>query len=96
MGLFQTQPTAGLPDANSDEFGGHCGRLLSSAAERIIKGWMRGLLFWLGALAIVAGFTLLELQADLAFPGFAHKLVLAAILLIEFGAIWFWSQIIRR
>jgi len=95
LGLFQTQPTAEYlaqnltnPVVTVEGF--------YHPQQTVIKGWMRGLLFWLGAVAIVVGFTLLELQADLAFPGFAHKLVLAAILLIEFGAIWFWSQIIRR
>ncbi|MHB0988115.1 MAG: hypothetical protein ACYC3P_05535 [Bellilinea sp.] len=62
----------------------------------MIKGWISGLLFWLGALVILAGFTFLELQADTAFPGFAHKLVLGAVLLVEFGAFWLWSQIVRR
>lgn len=95
LGLFQTVPTSEYvaqnltnPVVTVDGF--------YHPQQTVIKGWMRGLLFWLGALVIVIGFTLLELQADLAFPGFAHKLVLAAILLVEFGAIWFWSQIIRR
>jgi len=95
VGLFKTQPTADYltqaltnPVVTVDGF--------YHPQRTVIKSWIRGLLFWLGALVIVTGFTLLELQADLAFPGFAHKLVLAAILLIEFGAIWFWSQIIRR
>ncbi|HEY4694038.1 MAG TPA: hypothetical protein VIH16_11425 [Bellilinea sp.] len=95
LGLFKTQPTADylrlhLPNSvvTADGF--------YHPQRTILKSWMRGLLFWLGAIAIVTGFTLLELQADLAFPGFAHKLVLAVILIIEFGAVWFWSQIVRR
>ena len=67
-----------------------------SPQRTLVKSWMSGLLFWLGALVILVGFTLLELQADTAFPGFAHKLVLTAILVIEFGAVWLWSQIVRR
>ncbi len=95
LGLFQTQPTAEYltqiqtnPVVTVEGF--------YHPQQTFLKSWLRGMLFWLGAVAIVVGFTLLELQADLAFPGFAHKLVLAAILLIEFGAIWFWSQIIHR
>ncbi|MFA5837814.1 MAG: hypothetical protein WC837_12750 [Bellilinea sp.] len=67
-----------------------------SPQRTLLKNWLSGLLFWMGALVILAGFTFLELQADTAFPGFTHKLVLAAILIIEFGAFWLWNQIIRR
>lgn len=62
----------------------------------VINGLMNTILFWLGALAILAGFTWLELQADSAFPGFAHNLVLAAILITEVGSVWLWSQIVHR
>lgn len=95
LGSFKTEPTA---DYLTHHFTNPIVALdgFYHPQQMVFKSWMRGLVFWLGALVIVAGFTLLELQADLAFPGFAHKLVLAAILLIEFGAIWFWSQIIRR
>jgi hypothetical protein len=57
---------------------------------------IRSAAFWVGALAILAGFTRLEFQADAAFPGFAHNLVLVVILLIEFGAVWAWSLLNRR
>jgi hypothetical protein len=95
LGLFRTQPTADYLIANLTH------SVLTAEGfynpqRSALQGWGRGLLFWLGALAIVTGFTLLELQADSAFPGFTHKLVLAAILLIEFGAVWFWSRIARR
>jgi len=58
-----------------------------------IKNWLLTVLFWVGALAILAGFSLLEVQADTAIPGSINKLVLAAMLLIEFGAVWVWTRI---
>lgn len=65
--------------------------------RRVVMSSMANtLLFWLGAVALLVGFTWLELQADSAFPGFAHKLVLAAILIIEVGSVWLWSQIVHR
>ena len=67
-----------------------------SPQHTLAKNLLNELLFWLGAIVILAGFTFLELQADTAFPGFAHKLVLGAILLVEFGVFWLWSQIVRR
>ena len=67
-----------------------------SPQRTLVKNWLNGLLFWLGAMVILAGFTFLELQADTSVPGFANKLVLAVIVIIEFGAFWLWSQIVRR
>lgn len=67
-----------------------------SPQRTLAKNLLNELLFWLGAIVILAGFTFLELQTDTSFPGFAHKLVLAGIVIIEFGAFWLWSQIVRR
>jgi len=61
-----------------------------------IKSWLLTILFWVGALVILAGFSLLEVQANMAFPGSVNKLVLAALLIVEFSMVWAWNQIIHR
>lgn len=58
-----------------------------------VKRWLLSGLFWIGAVGILTGFSLLEVQTGLVMPGSINKLVLAAMILIEFGAVWFWSRI---
>lgn len=58
-----------------------------------IRRWLLAVLFWVGVVVILTSFSLLEVQADTAIPGSINKLVLAAMLLIEFGAVWVWSRI---
>jgi len=61
-----------------------------------VSAWVKSLFFWLGAIAILAGFTWLELQADSAFPGFIHPVVLIVILIMEIGSVWLWSRFVHR
>lgn len=61
-----------------------------------VAGWLRAIVFWIGAALILAGFTYLEVEAGAFIPGLASKLVLFIILAFEFGAVWVWSRINNR
>jgi hypothetical protein len=82
-------------------------RATLKAPVRIISGfyhpqkvqavqWLRGLLFWLGCLVILAGFTLLEIRLDQATAGAAHTWLLMVALVFEFGSVWVWNIVTSR
>jgi hypothetical protein len=58
-----------------------------------MRRWFHALVTWLGFLAILAIFTLLEIKLDPVFHGFAGKLLLGAIFTVEVGSIWAWNNI---
>lgn len=64
--------------------------------QRVEMGsWLRKFIFWLGALGILGGFSLIELLANDSLSGAVNKIVLTALIGIEFGAVWIWSRINR-
>ena len=58
--------------------------------------WLLGAAFWLGFFAIVAVFSLLEIQIDRTVQGGAHMVLLLMALGLEFGAIAALSRIPRE
>lgn len=62
----------------------------------LIVEWLRSIIFWLGSLGILGGFSLLELQITVSLKGASNKLALAAVLALEFGAVWIWNKINRN
>lgn len=58
-----------------------------------MRRWLHGLITWVGFLAILAIFTLLEIRLDPVFHGSAGKLLLGAIFTTEVGSIWAWNNI---
>jgi len=61
--------------------------------KAMVMEWIRSTVFWLGSLGILGGFTLLELQVTISLKGASNKLALAAILALEFSAVWIWNKI---
>lgn len=61
-----------------------------------IKKWMFTALFWIGALVILGGFSLLEIQADALISGSMQKLAVGLLILIEFGSVWLWSRMFNH
>lgn len=61
--------------------------------KALVMEWVRSAVFWLGSLGILSGFSLLELQITMSLKGASNKLALAAILALEFGAVWIWNRI---
>jgi hypothetical protein len=53
-----------------------------------IKPLLRGLLFWLGSLVIVIGFTLIEYRVDHLMSGVARLLFMSILLVFESGLIY--------
>lgn len=56
------------------------------------RKWLLALLFWVGCLAILAGFSMLEFQIDHAIQGVARTALIMIALTVEFGAFWAWSH----
>jgi len=59
-----------------------------------IPRWLRGLIFWLGCLAILVGFSVIEFRMDIQAVGAAKQIVLIVLLVIEFGLIYEWNEIV--
>lgn len=57
----------------------------------LLKKWLNAMIFWAGALVILGVFSFLEVEANLMIIGSANKLILASLILLEFGAVWIWS-----
>jgi hypothetical protein len=57
------------------------------------RKWLFGLIFWLGCLVILAGFSLLEIQIDHGMQGFARTALILIVLSMEFGALWAWNHV---
>lgn len=57
------------------------------------RGWARGLVFWLGCLAILGGFSYLELVSTGTVSSPQHKILLIVLLLFEFGLLTEWTRI---
>lgn len=62
----------------------------------LAANWLNKLVFWAGIIAILGGFTYLEIQTGALIPGFISKLVLIIFISLEFGAVWVWNQLLRR
>lgn len=58
--------------------------------------WLVGALLWLGFLAILAGFGVLEIQIDLSSIGISHAVMLVILVTLETGAIWAWNRILQK
>lgn len=57
------------------------------------RKWLYGLVFWLGCLVILAGFSLLEIQIDRGIQGLARTALISIALVVEFGAFWVWNHV---
>ncbi len=58
-----------------------------------IRQWLLGLLFWIVCLAILIGFSLLEIQIDRAVEGAARIALLLLTVSLEFGALIAWNRL---
>lgn len=58
-----------------------------------IQQWGKSLLFWAVTLLILAGFFALEWQSRLWVHGWAHKLILALLNMLEIGSVVAWSKV---
>ncbi len=61
-------------------------------ASFTVRAWMRSLLFWLGTLAILAGFSFLEYDAGQFLPGAASTISIFLLFLVEVVLIYRWNQ----
>jgi hypothetical protein len=59
----------------------------------LTRKWLLGILFWVGCLAILGGFGLLEIQIDRTVQGAAGTALIFVILAFEFAAFWAWNHI---
>jgi hypothetical protein len=57
------------------------------------KKWLYGLLFWLGCLVILIGFSLLEIQIDREIQGVTRSALFLIVLTLEFGSFWVWNHL---
>lgn len=60
------------------------------------KRLLLNLVLWAGFAAIVAGFTLLEIQLDQAVHGAARTVILLMLVSIEIGAVYAWNNYSQR
>ncbi len=58
-----------------------------------MRQWLLGLLFWVVCLAILIGFSLLEIQIDRAVEGVARIALLLLTVSLEFGALIAWNRL---
>ncbi len=59
----------------------------------LTRRWLLGLVFWLGCLAILAGFGVLEFQVNRLMPGLTGTLLVMFLLAGEFAAFWAWNHL---
>ncbi len=59
----------------------------------LTKKWLWGLLFWVGCLAILAAFSILEIQVDHAMQGLSKAVFIAIMLAAEFTAFLTWNKL---
>ncbi len=57
------------------------------------RKWLYTLLFWVGCLVILAGFSLLEIQIDRNVQGVYRTALILIALVFEFGAFWAWNHL---
>jgi hypothetical protein len=57
------------------------------------RKWLYGLLFWMGCLVILAGFSIMEIKIDREIQGVARTALIFIVLAFEFGAFWAWNHI---
>ncbi|TLN27447.1 hypothetical protein FDZ74_01435 [bacterium] len=62
-------------------------------AQDRVRQWLLGLLFWVVCLAILIGFSLLEVQIDRAVEGVARIALLLLTVSLEFGALIAWNRL---
>jgi len=61
-----------------------------------IKALLNNLLIWVGFLAIVVAFTLLEFSLDSAIHGAIHTILLVLLVMVEFGAVLAWNNLFHK
>jgi hypothetical protein len=59
----------------------------------LTRKWLWGIVFWAGCLAILAGFSFLEIQVDQTVQGLSKAVLIGVILAFEFSAFWAWNHI---
>ncbi len=62
--------------------------------KTLVNHWLVGLALWAGFLAILACFSLLEIQMDQASTGLAHSIVLFVLVTLEIGSLWVWNRLL--
>jgi hypothetical protein len=55
--------------------------------------YRHNLLFWLGCLVMLVGFSFLEFRVDFGTNGFIRPMLLITLIALEMGLIWAWSHV---
>ena len=58
-----------------------------------IRLWLFSLLFWLGCLVILAGFTLLEIEISHSTQGPVQVILISIALLVEYALLYIWNRL---
>ena len=64
--------------------------------NELIQAVLNNLLTWVGFIAILAAFSLLEFNLDSAIHGATHTILLVLLVMVEFGAVLAWNNLCHK